>query len=137
MHTAIYKPGVSKLYKGSLTGETKLEFSEPYHSLSIIGGTIEKHGANYAYITSNGSGEVVLTGLRYNHNTITLLKENPKITQNKNIAEVKEATLVTMENAQAVLNRVYDCYSNNRSAGYQGSYQRSGTWKSCSGNNRI
>lgn len=108
----------AELYKGSLTGETKLEFSEPYHSLSIAGGTIGKHGANYAYITSNG-GEVVLTGLRYYHNTIAFLKENPKITQNKNIAEVKEATLVTMENAQAVLNRVYDYYSKNESVSFR------------------
>lgn len=118
-HSYIPSQESAELYKGSLTGETKLEFSEPYHSLSIIGGTIEKHGANYAYITSNGGGEVVLTGLRYNHNTITLLKENPKITQNKNIAEVKEATLVTMENAQAVLNRVYDYYSNNESVSFR------------------
>ena len=117
-HSYIPSQESAELYKGSLTGETKLEFSEPYHSLSIIGGTIGKHGANYAYITSNG-GEVVLTGLRYNHNTITLLKENPKITQNKNIAEVKEATLVTMENAQAVLNRVYDYYSNNESVSFR------------------
>ena len=117
-HSYIPSQESAELYKGSLTGETKLEFSEPYHSLSITGGTIGKHGANYAYITSNG-GEVVLTGLRYNHNTITLLKENPKITQNKNIAEVKEATLVTMENAQAVLNRVYDYYSNNESVSFR------------------
>ena len=108
----------AELYRGNLTGETKLEFSEPYHSLSITGGTIEKHGANYAYVAANG-GEVVLTGLRYNHNTITLLKENPKITQNKNIAEVKDATLVTAENAQAVLNRVYDYYSNNESVSFR------------------
>ena len=108
----------AELYKGNLTGETKLEFSEPYHSLSIAGGTIGRHGANYAYITSSG-GEVVLTGLKYNHNTITLLKENPKITQNKNIAEVKDATLVTAENAQAVLNRVYDYYSNNESVSFR------------------
>lgn len=117
-HSYIPSQESAELYKGSLTGETKLEFSEPYHSLSITGGTIGKHGANYAYITSNG-GEVVLTGLRYNHNTITLLKENPKITQNKNIAEVKEATLVTMENAQAVLNRVYDYYSKNESVSFR------------------
>ena len=56
---------------------------------------------------------MVLTGLKYNHSTAMLLKEDPKITQNKNIAEVKEATLVTAGNAQAVLDRVYGYYSNN------------------------
>jgi adenine specific DNA methylase Mod len=47
-----------------------------------------------------------------------VLKENPKITQNKNIAEVKEATLVTASNAQDVLERVYDYYSNNESISF-------------------
>ena len=53
-HSYIPSQESAELYKGSLTGETKLEFSEPYHSLSITGGTIGKDGANYAYITSNG-----------------------------------------------------------------------------------
>ena len=48
-----------------------------------------------------------------------MLKENPKITQNKNIAEVKEATLVTAGNAQAVLDRVYGYYSNNESISFR------------------
>ncbi|MCB7098576.1 hypothetical protein LI015_27815, partial [Enterocloster sp. 210928-DFI.2.20] len=63
--------------------------------------------------------EVVLTGLKYNHSTAMLLKENPKITQNKNIAEVKEATLVTAGNAQAVLDRVYGYYSSNESISFR------------------
>jgi adenine specific DNA methylase Mod len=100
-----------------LTGSTKLEFSEPYHSLDITGGTLGEHGANYAYIEGDG-GEVLLTGKKYNHSTETVLKENPKITQNKNIAEVKEATLVTASNAQDVLERVYYYYSSNESISF-------------------
>jgi hypothetical protein len=107
----------TELYKGTLTGSTKLEFSEPYHSLDITGGTLGEHGANYAYIEGDG-GEVLLTGKKYNHSTETVLKENPKITQNKNIAEVKEATLVTASNAQDVLERVYDYYSSNESISF-------------------
>lgn len=107
----------AELYRGVLTGSTKLEFSEPYHSLTITGGTLGKHDVNYAYISGSG-GEVVLTGRKYNHSTVSILKENPKITQNKNIAEVKEATLVTASNAQAVLDRVYDYYSSNESISF-------------------
>ena len=115
-----YDPGTetAQLYKGNLTGTTKVEFSEPYHGLSIAGGTLGDHGANYAYITGTG-GEVVLNGIKYNHSMVSLVKENPKITQNKNIAEVKEATLVTGSNAQAVLDRVYDYYSNNESISFR------------------
>lgn len=115
-----YDRGVesAQLYKGILTGTTKIEFSEPYHSLSITGGTLGDHGDNYAYITGAGN-EVVLTGLKYNHSTISILKENPKVTQNKNIAEVKDVTLVTSQNAQAVLDRVYQYYSSNESISFR------------------
>lgn len=108
----------AELYKGVLDGTTKIEFSEPYHSLSITGGTLGNHGDNYACISGTG-GEVVLTGLKYNHSMISLLKENLKITQNKNIAEVKEATLVTAANAQEVLGRVYGYYSSNESISFR------------------
>ena len=40
-------------------------------------------------------------------------------TQNKNIAEVKEATLVTAGNAQDVLNRVYDYYAGNETISFK------------------
>lgn len=115
-----YDRGVesAQLYKGILPGTTKIEFSEPYHSLSITGGTLGDHDANYAYITGTG-GEVVLTGLKYNHSTVSMLKENPNVTQNKNIAEVKDATLVTSQNAQAVLDRVYRYYSSNESISFR------------------
>lgn len=108
----------AQLYKGILDGATRIEFSEPYHSLAIAGGTLGDHGDNYACITGTGN-EVVLTGLKYNHSTAVLLKENPKITQNKNIAEVKEATLVTSGNAQAVLDRVYQYYSHNEGISFR------------------
>lgn len=108
----------AQLYKGTLDGNTKIEFSEPYYSLSVTGGTLGEHGDNYACITGTGN-EVVLTGLKYNHSTAMLLKENPKITQNKNIAEVKEATLVTAANAQEVLDRVYSYYSSNESISFR------------------
>lgn len=108
----------AQLYKGVLDDTTKIEFSEPYHSLSITGGILGEHGDNYACITGTGN-EVVLTGLKYNHSTAMLLKEDPKITQNKNIAEVKEATLVTAGNAQAVLDRVYGYYGNNESISFR------------------
>ena len=61
----------------------------------------------------------MLTGKKYNHSTAILLKENQKITHNKNIAEVKEATLVTSSNAQEVLDRVYEYYSNNESVSFK------------------
>ena len=57
--------------------------------------------------------------MKYDHSAVSMLKENPKITQNRNIAEVKEATLVTASNAQTVLDRVYGYYSSNESINFR------------------
>lgn len=108
----------AELYKGVLNGTTKIEFSEPYHSLTVTGGTLGEYGDNYAYIVGNGQ-EVVLSGLKYNHSTSCLLRENPQITQNKNIAEIKEATLVTSDNAQTVLDQAYRYYSDNERVSFR------------------
>lgn len=100
---------VQELYNDNLNGTAEVIFNEPYHSLVITGGTLGKHGDNYAYITGTG-GNVTLTGKRYKHLTSSLLKENPDIVFNKNIREVKDATLVHSGNAQEVLDRVYEYY---------------------------
>ena len=42
-------------------------------------------------------------------------KANPTISQNENLVEVKDATLVNPQNVNEVLNRVYDYYSSNES----------------------
>lgn len=102
---------MTELYKGLLTGTSKIEFSEPYHTLNISGGVLGEHDTNYAYISGAG-GEVVLTGKKYNHITTVFQKENHDITNVKNIAEVKDATLVTKDIALEVLNRVYEEYIN-------------------------
>ncbi len=100
---------VQELYNDNLNGTAEVIFNEPYHSLVITGGTLGKHGDNFAYITGTG-GNVTLTGKRYKHLTSSLLKENPDIVFNKNIREVTDATLVHSGNAQEVLDRVYEYY---------------------------
>lgn len=98
-----------ELYNGALNGTAEIIHTEPYHSLTISGGTIASYGDNYVYITGTG-GNVVLTGKKYNHTTTTLIKENPDIIFNKSIKEVKEATLIHSGNAQAAIDRIYAYY---------------------------
>lgn len=98
-----------ELFNDALNGEAEIIHTEPYHSLTITGGTITEYGDNYAYIRGTG-GNVVLTGKKYNHTTTTLIKENPDIVFNKNIKEVKEATLIHADNAQAAIDRIYAYY---------------------------
>lgn len=53
---------------------------------------------------------MTLTGKKYNHLKNQILKENPDIIFNKNIKEVTDATLIHGENAQQVLDRIYNYY---------------------------
>lgn len=107
VHNYVAGNEVAELYKGKVNGAIKVEFGDPAYELSINGGRISSSGHNYANITGNGN-EVILYGKKYIHNTTTLIKENEMITHNKNIAEIKNATLVTASNATQVLNRVYE-----------------------------
>lgn len=98
-----------ELYNDELTGTVQVTFSEAHHSLTISGGVISQSGDNYAIIKGTG-GAVVLTGKKYHHYTFMISRENPNIFFNKNIKEVKEATLINKDNAQQALDRVYEYY---------------------------
>ena len=112
VHEYIKSDEAMELFKGYLVGNTKIEFSEPMHSLNIQGGSITEQGDNYARISGTGV-QVVLSGKKYIHNTFNINKDNDRVTHNRNIAEVKKATLVTKENMQEVLERIYnDCIKN-------------------------
>lgn len=100
---------IQELYNDTLNGTAEIIFSEAYHSLQVTGGTLRTYGDNFAYVTGTG-GNVKLIGKKYNHLTSSIIKENPNIVFNKNIKEVRDATLVYSGNAQAVLNRVYEYY---------------------------
>ncbi len=112
VHEYLKSNEAMELFKGYLVGNTKIEFSEPMHDLVIQGGIIIEQGDNYARISGSGT-QAVLSGKKYVHNTFSVSKDNERITHNKNIAEIKEATLVTKENMQEVLGRCYDdCMKN-------------------------
>lgn len=111
VHSYCESTETEELFNQTLTGTAKLTFSEPHHSYSITGGEILESGANYAIIT--GTGEtVVLIGCKYNHVTHVVEKKNPDITDMSNMVSVEKATLVTAQNVEEVINRVYDYYTN-------------------------
>lgn len=100
---------VAELYNDTLNGTAEIVFSEPYHGLSVTGGTIIKSGHNYAVISGTG-GVTVLSGKKYTHLTRQITKENPDIVFNKNIKEVTDATLIHSGNAAQALDRIYAYY---------------------------
>lgn len=96
------------IYKGTIDGTVKVAFSEPYHDLTITGGTIVESGANYAIIS--GEGDVVLSGDKYADDSRVITKRNPNVAagDKQNVREVTSAFLVTPENSADVVQRVYD-----------------------------
>lgn len=99
-----------ELFNGELdAGEHEISFSEPVHSLSIIGGLILASNCNYALINVASSGTVVLTGKRHiDTKRITgVYMDSLPAGGKKNVLKVEEATLVSGANAQAVAQRIY------------------------------
>ena len=91
-----------------------VNFSEPLHTLSITNGTILESGANYAII--NASVGCVLNGKKYEHLTNVKTKHNPLVLaiDSANVKSVPNATLVSDDKVDSVLERCYNYYVNKR-----------------------
>lgn len=89
-----------------------VKFSQPIHEISIINGEIigENYGANYAVI--NAREGCVLSGKKYEHNQLIKRKTNPLviITDSDNVISIKDATLVSANNIDNLLERCYNYY---------------------------
>lgn len=113
VHSWIAKQDITELYNGIVSGDALITFSDPQYDLSITGGTILDSGDNYAVIRGTGES-VVLSGKGYDHQEKVISKENAYIYNNKKVAKADNTTLVTEENSEDVLDRLYDFYSNNQ-----------------------
>lgn len=100
-----------ELFNDVLNGTAEITFSEPMHTLSVTGGSIDESGANYAKITGTG-GAVTLTGVKYNHTIRTITVSNPDVAagENVNVVQVTDATLVGPDNSDSAARRVYAYY---------------------------
>lgn len=107
------------LYEAEKSGVGKnifVKFSQPIHGLSIINGKIDKEncGANYAVI--NAQEGCVLSGKKYEHNQVIKKKINPLVlaADTENVISIRDATLVSANNVDNLLERCYNYYINNR-----------------------
>jgi hypothetical protein len=105
-HNFLESDEVVKLFDDTtLTTETVI-FNEPYHDLSITGGTIIASGVNYC--TFSASGAVVLTGKRYTHVTRVITEGTaPTGSEDDVVRSVSYNTLLTPNNAVAVAEKLY------------------------------
>lgn len=90
-----------------------IKFNEPLHSLSISNGRIISEGTNYAIISAFEN--CVLTGKKYEHITTVKSVSNPLVlpSDTENIISIQNATLVSPDNIDNVLERCYNYYKNN------------------------
>lgn len=95
-----------QLFEGTAQAGDIITFSEPMHSLSASGFSIQASGANWARVSA-GSG--VLKGRKYLHNTRQVVRD-VQSAQEPNIKTVEDATLVSLVNSQAVAQRLADYY---------------------------
>lgn len=88
-------------------------FSEPLHSLEITRGEILESSENHAVLRAESG--CVLQGKKFAHSEKVLTKINPKVTAGtpENTKSVSGATLISSQNAAAVLDRLYVHYMNN------------------------
>ena len=108
------------LYEAEKSGSGEkifVKFTEPIQSESLSitnGGDIKECGANYAIIDANEGS--VLSGKKYEHNQLIKRKNNPLvlITDSDNIISIKDATLVSSNNIDNLLERCYNYYIKNQ-----------------------
>lgn len=105
------------LYEASKSGigtQIFVKFSNPIHDLAITNGEIVKSGANYAIINANNG--CILSGKKYEHNKVIKRKENPLVlsTDAENIISIENATLVSAQNVDNLIEKCYNYYNKNR-----------------------
>lgn len=103
------------LYDASESGagnDILVKFNEPIHDLNIENGEILKSGTNFAVIS--GLNNCVLRGKKYEHTTsVKYISRNSNKPQK--IASVENATLVSSQNIDIVLEKCYNYFTKRKS----------------------
>lgn len=85
-----------------------ITFDEPHYDYTITGGTITASSANWVTVTARGN--VSISGKKFMHNTVKKTRRNQFATAGEqgNVLRVEDATLVTADNVDQVLARLYE-----------------------------
>lgn len=105
------------VYEAEKSGEgnnIEIVFTEPLHSLTITKGKIIEQGVNYAIINANK--RCVLYGKKYLHLTSVKSRKNTNVltTDKENAYSVTNATLISADNVDKVLDVLYNRYVKNK-----------------------
>lgn len=119
-HQYVASGDLEELFSGTTQSGDIITFDEPVYGLTASGFTIQSQGANFAKLSA---GNGTLKGRKYKHNTREIIKTVSSASE-PNIKAVKDATLVSLVNSQAVSNNLVNYLKWNRtiktSVVYQG-----------------
>ncbi len=107
------EPKLKELYSGYLvSGTYTVTFKDAMYGLSCVGATIIASGANYATIKLSIPSDVVITGYSYEDVKKAVIHNisNSNIT-NLNNVDVSSATLMSADNSNVILDKLFDFYS--------------------------
>lgn len=103
-----YKPIAeeTEIYRAEDSGTGQgifVKFTEPYHDLSIVNGSLSEYGDNFALFDANDG--CILKGKKYEHKENVRTKVSEVISANsvENIKSISNATLVSASNIEMLL----------------------------------
>lgn len=105
------------LYDASKNGagrNIRLVYDKPMYWTYIYNGEMLESSANHAVFNINAGGTLI--GYPYNYTTFKRTKANPSVTDTdiENVIVVQNATLVSLQNVDEVLERCYNHYISNK-----------------------
>lgn len=108
--------GSEKEDVGIVGEEVFVKFSEPVWDWTLSGGTMIDSSANHAHFITT-SELLLLSGRKYLHTMETKTKKNPVVlaSEIENIATIDNATLVSLNNIDNVLEKCYNWFMRNQS----------------------
>lgn len=112
-HSYALKADAEQIFQGTLAaGSHEIQFDVACEELAITGGTIVEQHPNYAVVSVDADGDVVLTGKKYeDHPTVTLrAAEKLPAGASRNAIKFESATLISAANAPVISGRLYEYY---------------------------
>ena len=111
----VLESDAKQIYKENLTtGDTKVEFSEPYDptSISVSVGTIKAATTDYVIITMTEAAECVVTGKKYSANTLRYSHNADRIEpgETENIKKFGTCTLYNPEQLSIIADSLLNYY---------------------------
>lgn len=113
-HQYLAETAESELFRDTLTvGEHKVSFSSPCSVTGCTGAELLSHGVNSAVVKVEQSGEVIVTGHKYQDQQTVVTRQASDLPPNvqDNVLQVTGATLIGAHNAAEIAAHILNYYA--------------------------